>query len=88
MLPERRKCERSLARAPLTLRLGEEDISAVTLDVSPHGARIRTSVALAPRQSLEIVCYNGITRSLSARVVWVSAEGTDGPVEAGLELLD
>ena len=73
---------------PPGLRLGVDDISAVTLDVSPHGARIRTSVALAPKQSLEIVCYNGITRSLSARVVWVSVDGPDRPVEVGLEFLD
>jgi hypothetical protein len=88
MLPERRKCERSLSRAPLTLRLGEEDTSAVTLDVSPHGARILTNLVLVPGQTIEITCYKAINRSMSCRVVWVSMDGSDRPVEVGLEFLD
>jgi hypothetical protein len=77
-----------LTRAPLTLRLGAEDGSAITVDVSPHGARILTNLALIPGQTLEITCYKAINRSLSARVVWVSVDGPDRPVEVGLEFLD
>jgi hypothetical protein len=85
---DRRSSERSLTRAPLTLRLDAEDTSAVTLDVSSHGARVLTNLALIPGQTLEITCYKAINRSLSARVVWVSVDGSDRPVEAGLEFLD
>ena len=60
---------------------------AFTIDFSDLGARIRTTVSLAPGEAVGIVAYERKRETVPCRVVWVASSETNGFREAGLEFL-
>jgi len=59
--------------------------SADSLDLSPIGARIRTTLELSPGQAVNVLVPERKRDEVSCRVVWVGAR--EGARHAGLEFL-
>jgi hypothetical protein len=89
--PERRRSERISSRTPIPLALKYQDWefqqSACAVDVSSGGLRIRTEPALNEGHGISFFSDEGVLHPGYCRVAWVRVEGSDGPCEAGLELL-
>jgi len=92
--PERRLRGRVLIDEPIRLHLGFRRVSGRLLELSPSGARLEMRRALSPGRTLRLVLDREFSRSkpmkLEARVIRCHgpAEGTYGPFEIGLSLLE
>ena len=88
---ELREWERRPTGVPICLvsrvDLPKEDTFAAAIDASLSGLRVRTTLALVPRQEVSIVVVGQFTRTLHARVVWVRREESGESVLAGLKFL-
>ncbi len=90
--PIPRRSERISVTIPVTLLVASEiertENSVWTVDLSQIGARVRTSAALKPGQTVEFVPHEGRRYVLRSRVVWIKPGGPDREAEVGLEFLN
>ena len=89
---ERREWERTPTETPVTL-LVESDRrnvchNAVTVDLSPCGARVRGTIAVAAGTFIDLITRGGTPRVVPSHVVWVNLTGPDRFGEAGLQFLE
>jgi hypothetical protein len=79
-LVDRRQCQRSAFDGPLTVKIDSDpNHTAYTVravDISPSGAKLRTSVELKTGQQLTVIRENGITQTIPSQVVWAAANDT------------
>jgi len=61
--------------------------TAYTVDLSRHGARVRTTLVLFPGEMLGIVPWDDSREAIPSRVVWVERSSLRGSL-AGLEFLN
>jgi hypothetical protein len=87
-----RRWERQPAAIPISLVLSADrsktDDSAVTVDISLHGARVRTKLTLVPGEWVGVVPSGEFPHTIPARVVWVREDECSHWTSAGLEFLD
>ena len=85
----RRLCQRQPSNAPISLLLEDAPFkahdSATTVNISPHGASVRTQLALARGEWLDIATTGEFTQSIAAIVVWVRYDESSRLTAAGLE---
>jgi hypothetical protein len=62
------------------------DDSAITVDISPRGASVRTNLALVPGEWVKVVANGEISHAVAAHVVWVREDESNHSTFAGLEL--
>lgn len=86
-----RRWEREPVAIPVSLVLktdkSRSDTFTATTDVSLSGLRVRTRVALVPRQGVAIVIKGQFSQTLAARVVWVREDESNNSTIAGLKFL-
>ena len=86
-----RRWEREPAAIPVRLVLKSDklkpDTFTATLDISLSGVSVRTTLALVPRQEVQIVIKGQFTQTISARVVWVRGDKSSNSTIAGLKFL-
>lgn len=84
-----RRSKRFTAQLPIKLILeslfDKSASDALTLDISPSGARVQAKVPLAPGQAVRVVPNEGIARAIPGRVVWVNRLQAAANREAGIE---
>ena len=84
-----RRSKRFTAQLPIKLilesLLGKSACDALTLDISPSGARVRAKAELAPGQAVRVVPNEGIARAIPGRIVWVNRIMATANGEAGIE---
>jgi PilZ domain len=84
-----RRSRRFTAQLPVKLILesffDKSACDALTLDISPSGARVQAKAPLAPGQSVRVVPSEGIARAIPGRIVWVSRLKAASNGEAGIE---
>lgn len=84
-----RRSKRFTAQLPIKLILeslfDKSACDALTVDISPSGARVRAKVPMAPGQSVRVVPNEGIARAIPGRVVWVTRLAAAAGGEAGIE---
>ena len=61
------------------------DDNAMTVDVSFHGMRVRTALALNPGDWVGVVRQGGFPHAIPARVAWVREDRSTYWVLAGIE---
>ena len=61
------------------------DDNAVTVDVSFHGIKVRTALALTPGEWVGVVRQSGFPHAIPARVVWAREDKSTYWVLAGIE---
>ena len=87
-----RRWERREATIPISLMLkaGEikTDESATTVDISLHGAKVRTKLTLVPGELLGFVPKGEFPDAIRTRVVWVREDDSGDWTIAGLEFLN
>ncbi|MGD0225518.1 MAG: PilZ domain-containing protein [Terriglobia bacterium] len=87
-----RRWERREATIPISLMLkaGEikTDESATTVDISLHGAKVRTKLTLVPGEWVGFVPKGEFTYAIPSRVVWVREYESSHWTLAGLEFLN
>ncbi|HXW15762.1 MAG TPA: PilZ domain-containing protein [Terriglobia bacterium] len=87
-----RRWERQEAETPIRLVLDpahfKSDNSAVTLDISIYGARVRTSLELAPGDWVGVIAKGDFPHAIPARVVWSREDEYSHWTFAGLEFID
>ena len=87
-----RRWERRPATIPISLVLDPDhfkaDDSAITLDISLHGARVRTKLALVPGEWVGVVPKGEFPHAIPTRVVWVQEYESSEWTFAGLEFLN
>jgi hypothetical protein len=85
----RRQWQRQPSINPIGLML--EDVlfkahdSAITVDVSPRGASVRTKLALVRGQWLKVAANREFTEAMAAIVIWVRYDESSHLTFAGLE---
>jgi hypothetical protein len=86
-----RRWERELATIPVRLVLKAEnfkaDDSAVTVDISPLGVKVRTTLALIPGEWVGVVPKGEFPHAIPARVVWAREDESSHWTFAGLKFL-
>ena len=84
-----RRSKRFTAQLPIKLILeslfDKSACDALTLDISPSGARVRAKALLAPGQAVRVVPSEGIARAIPGRIVWVNRMRAANNGEAGIE---
>ena len=87
-----RRWERRPVTIPISLVLkphnSKADDSAMTVDISQHGAKVRTKLALVTGERVGVVLKGGFPDAIPARVVWVREQESDHWTFAGLEFLN
>jgi hypothetical protein len=87
-----RRWDRQPASIPISLVLKPEefksDDSAVTVDISLRGARVRTRLALVPGEWVGVVAKGEFPHAIPTRVVWVREEESTHWTLAGLEFIN
>lgn len=87
-----RRWERQEAMTPVRLVLDptrfKTDDSAVTLDMSFGGARVRTTLTLAEGDWVGVVPKGDFPHAIPARVVWVREDSYSQWTFAGLEFIE
>lgn len=84
-----RRWQRHPSKIPISLLL--EDVlfnshdSAITVDISPCGASVRTKLALAPGEWLKVAAKGEFTEVMAAIVIWVRYDESSHLTSAGLE---
>jgi hypothetical protein len=66
----------------------KRDDSAITVEVSIHGVRVRTSLALVPGEWVGYIVKGKFPYAIPTRVVWVREDEYSHWTLAGLEFLD
>ena len=88
----RRRSQRIPATIPIWLVVESEglklELESSTVDLSFHGAKVRTPFVLLPGETVGIVTKGDIRHAISARVVWAQRAETDLWSLAGLEFLE
>jgi hypothetical protein len=88
----RRRWERSSAAIPIRLVLEtgpfETDNSAITVDISPHGAKIRTKLLLVSGERVGVVLNEEFPDAIPSRVAWLREFESSHSTIAGLEFLN
>jgi hypothetical protein len=64
------------------------DNSAITVDISLHGAEVRTNLALVPGEWVGVVPKGEFPHAIPTHVVWVREDEASRWTFAGLEFLD
>jgi hypothetical protein len=86
-----RQWERQEAQTPISLVLDsthfKKDASAVILDVSISGARVRTSLALEPGEWVGVIPKGDFPHAIPSRVVWAREDSTSHWTFAGIEFI-
>lgn len=86
-----RRWERELAAIPISLVLKPEefktDDSAITVDISLRGMKVRTKLTLVPGEWIGVVPKGEFPHAIPARVVWVREDEARWTF-AGLEFLE
>jgi hypothetical protein len=87
-----RRWERQPASIPISLVLKADhfkaDNSAITVDISLHGAEVRTNLTLAPGEWVGVVPKGEFPHAIPTHVVWVREDEASRWTFAGLEFLD
>ena len=87
-----RRWERRPATIPISLVLKADhfkaDDSAITVDISLHGAMVRTKLALVPGEWVGVVPKGEFPHAIPTRVVWVKENESGQWTFAGLEFLN
>jgi hypothetical protein len=87
-----RRWERQPAAIPISLVLKTDpfkaDDSAIAVEISLHGARVRTKLALVPGEWLGVVPSGEFPHAIPTRVVWVREDEYSHWTLAGVEFLD
>jgi hypothetical protein len=65
-----------------------KDESAVTVEISLHGAKVQTKLTLVPGDLVEVVPQGEFPRAIPTRVVWVQEYESSQWNFAGLEFLN
>jgi hypothetical protein len=85
-----RRWQRQTSKIPIRLIMEfdplKADDSAITVDISPRGASIRTKLALALGDWVKIAAKGEFKQLVAALVVWVREDESDHSTVAGLEL--
>ena len=85
-----RRCERQPSKIPISLVLEADpfkaDDSAITVDISPRGASVRTKLALVPGDWVKVAAKGEFKQAIAALVVWVREDESSHSTFAGLEL--
>ena len=88
----RRRWERRLAAIPISLVLEgshfEADKSAITVDISPRGAKVRTKLLLVSGERVGVVLNREFPDVIPTRVAWVREFDSSHWTLAGLEFLN
>src|ERR1017187_8137751 len=87
-----RRWQRQPSKIPISLvseanHLKADD-SAITVDISPRGASVRTNLTLAPGEWVKVVANGEISHAVAAHVVWVREDESGHSTLAGLEFLN
>ncbi|MGO8789884.1 MAG: PilZ domain-containing protein [Terriglobia bacterium] len=89
---QRRRSPRVSATFQITLMLegknSKTKYGAYTVDLSKHGARIRTTFMLFPGMMVEFVPWGDEGQSVSSCVVWVKRSEYNRGSVAGIEFLE
>ena len=87
-----RRWERQKAETPISLVLDrarfKADDSAVTVDISLCGARVRTTLTLAAGDWVGVVPKGDFPHAIPARVVWAPEDEYSHWTFAGLEFIE
>ena len=87
-----RRWERRPATIPISLVLKgghlRRDESAVTVEISLHGAKVQTKLTLVPGDLVEVVPQGEFPHAIPTRVVWVQEYESSHWNFAGLEFLN
>lgn len=87
-----RRWERQEMETPIRLVLDpahfKADDSAITLDISLCGARVRTNLTLVPGDWVGVVPKGNFPQAIPARVVWAREDDYSHWTFAGLEFID
>jgi hypothetical protein len=87
-----RRWERQETETPIRLVLDSAhfrtDNSAITLDLSLCGARVRTNLTLAPGDWVGVIPKGNFPQAIPARVVWAREDDYSHWTFAGLEFID
>jgi len=86
-----RRWERELATIPIRLVLKAEnfkaDDSALAVDVSLCGMKVRTNLALVPGEWVGVVPKGEFPHAIPARVVWAREDESSHWTFAGIEFI-
>jgi hypothetical protein len=86
-----RRWERELSAIPIRLVLEagkfKSDNSAMTVDVSLRGMKVRTNLNLIPGEWVGVVPKGGFPQAIPARVIWAREDEVSRWVFAGIEFL-
>jgi hypothetical protein len=87
---KRRRWQRQPSNIPISLALEDDllkaDDSAITVDISPRGPRVRTKLKLVLGDWVKVSAKGEFTYAITALVVWVRMGESDHSTVAGLEL--
>ena len=87
-----RRWERRSATIPISLvpkaSHSPTDDSAITIDISLHGAKVRTKLTLVPGEMVRFVPKGEFPDAIPTRVVWVQEDESSPWTFAGLEFLN
>lgn len=87
-----RRCERKIATIPVKLVVKAEDHnadeSALAVDISPRGARVRTKLKLGPGEWVGLVPKGGFAYAIPTRAIWVHEDEFSHWIFAGLEFVN
>src|SRR5580692_6666912 len=85
----RRRWQRQPSNIPIIIALEEDllkaDDSAITVDISPRGASVRTKLALVLGDWVKVAAKGKFTHAIAALVVWVREDESSQSTFAGLE---
>jgi hypothetical protein len=85
-----RRWQRQPSNIPISLVLEADpfkaDDSAITVEISPRGASVRTKLALVRGEWVKVVANGEISHAVAAHVVWVREDESGHSTLAGLEL--
>lgn len=87
-----RRWERRPVTIPISLVLKashfKTDDSAITVDISLHGAKVRTKLTLVPGEMVRVVPKGEFPDAIPTRVVWAREDESSNWTFAGLEFLN
>jgi hypothetical protein len=83
----RREREPATIAVGLVSKVGElkSDTSASTINISLSGVRVRTKLALVPKQEVAVVIEGQFSQTIPGRVVWVREDKSSHWTTAGIK---
>src|ERR1022692_1559998 len=86
-----RRSERELTKIPIRLVLKAEsfkaDNSAIAIDLSLRGMKVRTNLVLIPGEWVGVVSKGEFPHAIPARVVWAREDESSHWTFAGIEFI-